>query len=43
MILVLFLLAAALSVAAVEYAKPDLGLSPPISIGKESLKFKLIF
>ena len=43
MILVLLLLAAALSIAAVEYVKPDLGLSPPTSIGRESPGFKLVF
>ena len=43
MILILLLLAAALSVAAVEYAKPDLGLSPPISVGRESPGFRLVF
>ena len=42
MILVLFLPAAVLFVAAVEYTKPDLGLSPPINIDRKSLKFKLI-
>ena len=43
MILVLLLPAAALSVAAAECAKPDLGLSPPISVGRKSPGFKLIF
>ena len=43
MILVLLLLTMALSVAAVECVKFDLGLSPPISIGRKSFGFKLIF
>ena len=43
MILVLLLPAAALSVVAVECIKFNLGLSPPINIGRESLGFKLVF
>ena len=42
MILVFLLLAAALCVAAAECAKPNLGLSPPTSMGRESLRFGLV-
>ena len=43
MILVLFLPAAILSIAAAECAKPDLRLSPLTSVNRESLSFKLAF
>ena len=43
MILVLLLLAAALSIVAAEYTKPNLRLSPPINIGRKSLRFILVF
>ena len=42
MILILLLLTAALSIAAAECAKPDLRLSPPISVGRKSLGFRLV-
>ena len=42
MILILLLLATALSMATAECTKPNLGLSPPTSISKESPRFRLV-